>query len=296
VNRRDLANRALELAGGTGGFSIYYDPDGLGQLVTEGRWRMKDGHGHFLSCCQDIASRLALEACDLRQGLKWCNRKDGGNTWIPGENLLRIKRFAPYAWKGYANGTKWDIRVGDAIEVQNNYGPHTFVITEIKYDAAGLPVSCDHADYGQSHAAGGKPAGPSCRVYLDHSIKCDATGMWRINNNRIIGRLDIMAIREREIGLTEYEQGTIPPEPHPDKADAPVDTRVTEPEVRSLKFCVHGDDVKVWQAVLNRDGAGLKVDGIYGQKTKKATQAWQTAHGLVADGVVGPKSRAAAGL
>jgi hypothetical protein len=285
LNRRSLANRAITLAGGTQGFSINYDPDGLGDLVTEKRWRQKDANGHYYSACQDLASRLALEACDLKQGMVWCNRVDGGNKWIPGENLIRIKRHAPYAWKGYFNGSKWDIRIGDAVEVQNQYGPHTYVVTEITYDANGKPATCDHADYGQSHAAG-----PSCRVYMGQQISCDATGLWRINNNRILGRLDMMALREQETGLSEDQSSPV-------ASPAPVpDTRVTDDAVRTLRFCVRGDDVKDWQAVLNRDGADLKVDGIYGQKTKKATMAWQAARGLTADGEVGPKTRKAAGI
>jgi len=261
---------------------------------------MKDGHGQYLSCCEDLLSRLALECVDLKQKCPWANRKDGGNTWLPGENLTRVKRFAAYAWRGYWPGCSWDIRIGDGVQVLNRFGPHSLIVTEISYDPNGNPVSCDTANYGQFHAVNGKPPGPSCRLYMSQTVAKDAQGNWRIANNKIIGRLDLLKIREHELGIPEEQDlATVPmiPDIVPPGGDGGSDvTRVTEPEVRSLKFCVHGDDVKVWQAVLNRDGAGLKVDGIYGQKTKKATQAWQASHGLVADGVVGSKSRYAAGL
>jgi putative chitinase len=49
-----------------------------------------------------------------------------------------------------------------------------------------------------------------------------------------------------------------------------------------------GDYVKRIQQTL-----GLNVDGIFGATTQKAVKAWQAAHGLTADGVVGPAAWAA---
>ena len=43
------------------------------------------------------------------------------------------------------------------------------------------------------------------------------------------------------------------------------------------------------QTALNLFGK-LTVDGVYGQSTKDAVSAFQTAHGLVADGWSGPKT------
>lgn len=52
-----------------------------------------------------------------------------------------------------------------------------------------------------------------------------------------------------------------------------------------------GNDVKTWQGVI-----GAKpVDGIFGVGTEQATKNWQKSKGLVADGIVGPASWAAAG-
>lgn len=50
-----------------------------------------------------------------------------------------------------------------------------------------------------------------------------------------------------------------------------------------------GEDVKVWQAVIN-----VSADGDFGPKTEAATIVWQSSHGLRADGVVGPATWAAA--
>ena len=60
--------------------------------------------------------------------------------------------------------------------------------------------------------------------------------------------------------------------------------------------CVsQGNLVGAWQSILYADGylslcGGSGVDGHFGPITKTATQNWQSAHGLVADGIVGPKT------
>lgn len=54
-----------------------------------------------------------------------------------------------------------------------------------------------------------------------------------------------------------------------------------------------GDDVKRLQEALNRQGAGLVVDGDFGPGTEGAAKTFQRAHGLEADGIVGPRTWAA---
>lgn len=55
-----------------------------------------------------------------------------------------------------------------------------------------------------------------------------------------------------------------------------------------------GAAVLQWQGYLLSQGIQLTVDGQFGPETVAATQAWQTAHGLTADGVVGPATWAKA--
>lgn len=51
------------------------------------------------------------------------------------------------------------------------------------------------------------------------------------------------------------------------------------------------ETVKQLQKLLNeKNGAGLQVDGIFGEKTRKAVQDYQSANGLQVDGIVGPKT------
>ena len=54
-----------------------------------------------------------------------------------------------------------------------------------------------------------------------------------------------------------------------------------------------GESVKWLQWELNQSGAGLKIDGIFGNQTKLSVLLFQSDHGLVADGIVGPKTIAA---
>ena len=66
--------------------------------------------------------------------------------------------------------------------------------------------------------------------------------------------------------------------------------------MKTLKKGCKGDEVKTLQKLLNKEGYNLVVDSDFGQKTHEALVAWQKAHGLVADGIVGAKTWAALGV
>lgn len=53
-----------------------------------------------------------------------------------------------------------------------------------------------------------------------------------------------------------------------------------------------GDDVRLMQELLAKDGSRIKPDGVFGIGTLSAVKSFQKRHGLAADGVVGPKTRA----
>lgn len=56
---------------------------------------------------------------------------------------------------------------------------------------------------------------------------------------------------------------------------------------------MRGDDVTYVQRRLNAYGADLNLDGVYGPRTAAEVRAFQTQHGLAADGLAGPKTWAA---
>ncbi len=60
-----------------------------------------------------------------------------------------------------------------------------------------------------------------------------------------------------------------------------------------LKNGSKGDAVKQLQMFLNKNlNLNLAVDGWLGSKTIAIIKQWQKAHGLTADGLVGPKTKA----
>jgi hypothetical protein len=65
--------------------------------------------------------------------------------------------------------------------------------------------------------------------------------------------------------------------------------------MRVIRLGNSGPDVEDWQRFLRgQDAADLEVDGVYAGRTVTLTKAFQGAHGLVADGVVGPRTFASA--
>jgi GH24 family phage-related lysozyme (muramidase) len=60
--------------------------------------------------------------------------------------------------------------------------------------------------------------------------------------------------------------------------------------VAVLRRGARGDEVKQLQKALKRAGYKVAVDGIFGAGTEGAVRAAQSAHGLTADGIAGPRT------
>ena len=65
---------------------------------------------------------------------------------------------------------------------------------------------------------------------------------------------------------------------------------------RNLKKGLSGDDVKVLQTYLNKNGYGLTVDGEFGTKSYEAVKKYQQSQKLTADGIDGKNTITALGL
>jgi hypothetical protein len=203
---RSAAGALAELmAGGANGWSwdygeaagSGYDPEQWFATVTEGRqcrWRDRTGRWRAYSACEDLFGAVYLRLCgmppaleELQTALDWCNRTEAGNSWVPGYNLLRLKKRAPHLWRTYEAGQVWDIEPGDAVQIQGNHGPHTFVVLTIH--GAGHPVEMDHADYGQLHQPhGASRADHSCRCHYGASV-AQVNRRWVIDGKPVIGRV-----------------------------------------------------------------------------------------------------------
>ena len=58
-----------------------------------------------------------------------------------------------------------------------------------------------------------------------------------------------------------------------------------------LKMGYSGEFVRNWQIFLNLNGYSCGfADGIFGVKTDVAVRKWQKDHGLIPDGIIGPKT------
>jgi chitosanase len=82
-------------------------------------------------------------------------------------------------------------------------------------------------------------------------------------------------------------------------AGAPIRVSAQIAEERMLVLrnpMMQGDDVRNVQQALNRNGAQLEIDGVYGPTTVAALRRFQQGKNLAVDGIVGPSTRAALGL
>ena len=70
------------------------------------------------------------------------------------------------------------------------------------------------------------------------------------------------------------------------------ETPVTQTDEKPLlKKGMQNEYVRAWQTFLNLNGYQCGVaDGIFGNRTQAAVKAYQKAHGLKADGIIGPKT------
>ena len=78
-----------------------------------------------------------------------------------------------------------------------------------------------------------------------------------------------------------------------DNVNIPTQPQTTTP---TLKLGDNNEYVRAWQKMLNlhKYNCGTE-DGIYGPKMLKAVKKWQEDHGLIPDGIIGPKTWATVG-
>ena len=214
------------LAGGLNGWSWSYgeaagsglDPQGWFATITEGRqsrWQDRTGRMRSYSACEDLHGAVYLRLCgmppaleELQAGLEWCNRREAGNQWVPGYNLLRLKKRTPSLWRRYRAAQVWEVEPGDAVQIQGKHGPHTFVVLAVRSEN-GRPVELDHADYGQFHQPeGAQRVDHSCRCHYGAAI-AQVDRCWCVNGSPIIGRVSCWSV-VRHVAAAAGSGGLLP--------------------------------------------------------------------------------------
>lgn len=83
----------------------------------------------------------------------------------------------------------------------------------------------------------------------------------------------------------------VEPEPANEESEVPSEPTANFPIDTILLMGSNGPDVRILQEMLNtQQSAELKVDGIFGPKTKAAVEAFQTANQAKVDGIVGSET------
>jgi peptidoglycan hydrolase-like protein with peptidoglycan-binding domain len=171
--------------------------------------------------------------------------------------------------------------------------------------AANYGLHDPRAPYQAATPAGGKvwQPGPGTKHNPQHD---DYSQVLRIVKRAMIidaREMDIEVVaRDPELWGLVSSEGVMKSMRHPAvTSENPTrDEIVTEPDVsvvpepkpvftRTLRVGMYGTDVAAWQCIVM-----VPSDGVFGAQTVNATKSWQTKHRLVADGVVGPRTQAAA--
>lgn len=90
--------------------------------------------------------------------------------------------------------------------------------------------------------------------------------------------------------LASNNTPTPAPVPSPPVDLAPLAAAIDDARRQVLRRGAKGGAVKWLQIFLNNAGARLSVDGDFGPLTENAVRAYQQAHGLMVDGIVGPQT------
>lgn len=103
--------------------------------------------------------------------------------------------------------------------------------------------------------------------------------------NKAGGKVLKGLVRRREAEKALFDSGEAVKEEKPKGNPYNVPTK-------NVKLGSVGNSTRWLQWELNRNGASLKVDGVFGKKTLEAVKKYQKTNNLVVDGIVGKKTKA----
>jgi peptidoglycan hydrolase-like protein with peptidoglycan-binding domain len=111
-------------------------------------------------------------------------------------------------------------------------------------------------------------------------VQAEINGVWQVINGSSVTN----GVARAPVGSDPVIDVTSAP----GKGASPAGSATKGVHEPTIAYGSVGDVVKLAQEELNKFGAHLVVDGIFGPLTEAATKAFQSAHGLAVDGIIGP--------
>jgi len=205
----------------------------------------------------------------------WVNRAEF-RGWVPTVNLRRLTAIEAGGSNPLAHSPEPGERLepGDLLVVETHNPPRSHVLA-VASPCELRPGEMHTAEYGQFSVYAGRASGALCdRKLLGAPI---AVGARRVDS--VLRLADVLA-EARSSGLLST----------PDTLEEYASRKNRCRTLELAHPAMSGDDVGIVQRAT-----GAVDDYLFGNKTRQAVEAFQRSHGLVVDGVVGPKTWAAIG-
>jgi hypothetical protein len=244
--------------------------DAVFEEIVEGRQRWAG-----YSSCADL-----VHWCLRRAGFRderVLNREDddGELPWRVSINVSRLVYATGHAFSWWKKGNPLGLLPGDMALVGENGQEHVFVVAEVSDD---LVTSYD---YGQFFS--GKHGGKR----TTRRIHSGAGGRLHLYAAQLPGRPFIGRLDPCELLLPHFLRNALAPAEVPEDF---VDGVAVSPPAVPNNPLVTTREIQRALTELGYDPG--PVDGAPGSKTRAAIRRFQADHGLIADGIVGPRTRA----
>ena len=244
--------------------------DPVFEEIVEGRQKWKG-----YSSCADL-----VHWCLRRAGFRderVLNREDddGAIPWRPSVNVSRLVYATGHAFSWWKSDSPLGLRPGDMALVGENGQEHVFVVAEVTDD---LVTSYD---YGQFFS--GKHGGKRTVRHIHYG----AGGRLHLYASQLPGRPFIGRLDPYELLLPHFLRNELAaaevPDDFADGVSAPAPAARGNPLVTTRE---------IQRALTELGYAPGPIDGVFGSKTRAAIMRFQADNGLIADGIVGKKTRA----